>query len=189
MTYQDQPWHSQCFVCHSCRKPLAGRSFTSQDERVYCVECYKSCVAKKCGGCLNPITGQGVCMRVHTHTQIRWRNSWKIKFQNLTDCGLGLGSFTLISAAPREANSRLTSRGSTHRVRQGHQRGELRGRLLARLLLQLQEVLSVTGQQALRGQGGCPLLPRLRPEAVSGSPWWRTDPPAPQPPGTRALDK
>lgn len=57
VNYQDQPWHSECFVCSSCRKPLAGTSFTSHEEKVYCVDCYKSTVAKKCNGCQNPITG------------------------------------------------------------------------------------------------------------------------------------
>lgn len=57
VNYQDQPWHSECFVCSSCRKPLAGTRFTSHEEKVYCVDCYKSTVAKKCSSCQNPITG------------------------------------------------------------------------------------------------------------------------------------
>lgn len=57
MSYQDQPWHGHCFVCSSCSKPLAGTSFTNHQDQVFCVECYKSCVAKKCSGCQNPITG------------------------------------------------------------------------------------------------------------------------------------
>lgn len=52
------------------------------------------------------------------------------------------------------------------RVRPRHQRGELRGLLLARVLLQLQEVLPLAGQQALRHQRRAHLLPRLRQEAV-----------------------
>lgn len=57
VSYQDQPWHSHCFVCSSCSKTLVGVSFTKHDDQVFCVECYKSSVAKKCGGCQNPITG------------------------------------------------------------------------------------------------------------------------------------
>lgn len=57
VSYQDQPWHSHCFVCSSCSKALAGVSFTKHEDRVFCVECYKNSVAKKCGGCQNPITG------------------------------------------------------------------------------------------------------------------------------------
>lgn len=59
ISYQDQPWHSECFVCHTCRKPLAGARFTSHENNVYCVDCFKTDVAKKCHGCKNPITGQG----------------------------------------------------------------------------------------------------------------------------------
>lgn len=57
VSYQDQPWHGHCFVCSSCSKPLAGTSFTNHQDQAFCVECYKSCVAKKCSGCQNPITG------------------------------------------------------------------------------------------------------------------------------------
>lgn len=57
ISYQDQPWHSECFVCQTCRKPLAGTRFTSHESHVYCVDCYKTDVAKKCNGCKNPITG------------------------------------------------------------------------------------------------------------------------------------
>lgn len=57
VSYQDQPWHSHCFVCSSCSKTLAGVSFTKHQDQVFCVDCYKNSVAKKCGGCQNPITG------------------------------------------------------------------------------------------------------------------------------------
>lgn len=57
VNYQDKPWHGHCFVCSSCSKPLAGSSFTNHQDQVFCVDCYKSCVAKKCSGCQNPITG------------------------------------------------------------------------------------------------------------------------------------
>lgn len=63
ISYQDQPWHSECFVCHTCRKTLAGARFTSHEDKVYCVDCFKSDVAKKCHGCKNPITGQGSVYR------------------------------------------------------------------------------------------------------------------------------
>lgn len=58
VSYQDQPWHSHCFVCSSCSKTLVGVSFTKHQDQVFCVDCYKNSVAKKCGGCQNPITGR-----------------------------------------------------------------------------------------------------------------------------------
>lgn len=45
-------------MCHTCRKPLADTRFTSHENNVYCVDCFKTDVAKKCQGCKNPITGQ-----------------------------------------------------------------------------------------------------------------------------------
>lgn len=63
ISYQEQPWHSECFVCRTCHKSLSGTRFTSVENSVYCVDCYKSDVAKKCHGCKNPITGQGCTCR------------------------------------------------------------------------------------------------------------------------------
>ncbi|NXM52684.1 FHL1 protein, partial [Illadopsis cleaveri] len=57
LTYQEQPWHSECFICSNCKKQLGGKRFTAVEDQFYCVECYKECVAKKCAGCKNPITG------------------------------------------------------------------------------------------------------------------------------------
>ncbi|CAL8249058.1 unnamed protein product [Lota lota] len=33
VTYRDEPWHKECFVCTSCKTQLAGQHFTSRDER------------------------------------------------------------------------------------------------------------------------------------------------------------
>uniref|UniRef100_A0A8C7WSN2 Four and a half LIM domains 1a n=1 Tax=Oryzias sinensis TaxID=183150 RepID=A0A8C7WSN2_9TELE len=44
----------RCFVCQTCRKPLAGSRFTSHENHVYCVDCYKTDVAKKGEGSFNP---------------------------------------------------------------------------------------------------------------------------------------
>ncbi|KPP59463.1 four and a half LIM domains protein 1-like, partial [Scleropages formosus] len=74
VSYQEQPWHSKCFVCYSCQKPLAGSSFTSHEEHVYCVDCYKSCVAKKCRGCQNPITGFGKGTNVVNYEGQSWHD-------------------------------------------------------------------------------------------------------------------
>ena len=66
ISYQDNPWHSECFVCKTCRKPLAGAQFTSHENHVYCVDCYKTDVAKKCHGCKNPITGSS-SINIYSH--------------------------------------------------------------------------------------------------------------------------
>jgi len=59
VTYREQPWHRECFVCTACKKPLSGQRFTSREEFAYCLSCFCDLYAKKCAGCTNPISGLG----------------------------------------------------------------------------------------------------------------------------------
>ncbi|XP_034748895.1 four and a half LIM domains protein 3-like isoform X2 [Etheostoma cragini] len=59
VTYKDEVWHKECFLCTGCKAPLAGQPFTSQGESPYCVKCFSSLYAKKCAGCNTAITGFG----------------------------------------------------------------------------------------------------------------------------------
>ncbi|KQL60649.1 four and a half LIM domain protein 3 [Amazona aestiva] len=59
VTYRDEPWHKECFVCTGCKTPLAGQQFTSQDDNPYCIKCFGNLYAKKCSACTKPITGFG----------------------------------------------------------------------------------------------------------------------------------
>lgn len=74
ISYQDQPWHTECFVCVSCSKELGGQRFTAVGNQYYCVECYKNLVAKKCTGCKNPITGFGKGSNVVTYEENCWHD-------------------------------------------------------------------------------------------------------------------
>ncbi|XP_054988150.1 four and a half LIM domains protein 1-like [Sorex araneus] len=74
VTYQDQPWHSECFVCAHCFKELAGERFTTVEDRYYCVDCYKNVVATKCAQCKNPITGFGKGSSVVTYEGESWHD-------------------------------------------------------------------------------------------------------------------
>ncbi|XP_071314610.1 four and a half LIM domains protein 1a isoform X1 [Trachinotus anak] len=88
ISYQDQPWHSECFVCRTCRKSLAGTRFTSHENNVYCVDCYKTDVAKKCHGCKNPITGFG-----HGTNVVNYEGySWHEYCFNCKKCSLSLAN-------------------------------------------------------------------------------------------------
>lgn len=60
VTYKDEVWHKECFLCTGCKAPLAGQPFTSQGDSPYCVKCFSSLYAKKCAGCNTAITGQPV---------------------------------------------------------------------------------------------------------------------------------
>ncbi|CAL8365657.1 unnamed protein product [Arctogadus glacialis] len=59
VTYQDEVWHKECFVCTGCKTPLAGQPFTSQGDSPYCVKCFSTLYAQKCAGCNTAITGFG----------------------------------------------------------------------------------------------------------------------------------
>ncbi|XP_012691238.1 four and a half LIM domains protein 1b [Clupea harengus] len=95
VNYQDQPWHSECFVCTKCRKPLAGTRFTSHEEKAFCVDCYKTTVAKKCTGCHNPITGFGKATNVVNYEG----GAWHEYCFNCQKCSINLADKRFIAEA------------------------------------------------------------------------------------------
>lgn len=58
VTYKNDPFHRECFVCTHCETPLAGQRFTSRDEKPYCADCFGDLFAKRCTSCTKPITGK-----------------------------------------------------------------------------------------------------------------------------------
>ncbi|XP_045544900.1 four and a half LIM domains protein 2 isoform X4 [Salmo salar] len=56
VTYNDKPWHRECFLCIGCKKQLSGQRFTSRENYPYCLDCFSNLYAKKCVGCTKPIT-------------------------------------------------------------------------------------------------------------------------------------
>ncbi|XP_066602067.1 uncharacterized protein [Prorops nasuta] len=59
VTYKNAPWHKDCFTCVHCNQSLAGKRFTSRDEKPYCADCFAELFAKRCISCSKPITGIG----------------------------------------------------------------------------------------------------------------------------------
>ncbi|KAG1948300.1 four and a half LIM domains protein [Pimephales promelas] len=59
VTYRDEPWHKECFLCSGCKVQLAGQPFTTQGEDPFCVKCFSNLYAQKCVACDKPITGFG----------------------------------------------------------------------------------------------------------------------------------
>ncbi|XP_072498982.1 four and a half LIM domains protein 5 isoform X2 [Notamacropus eugenii] len=59
ITYHDQPWHKDCFVCTGCKKKLFGESFVSKDNNPYCQDCFMNLYAQRCEACNKPITAVG----------------------------------------------------------------------------------------------------------------------------------
>lgn len=58
ITFHDQPWHKECFLCSGCRKELCDEEFMSRDDYPFCLDCYNHLYAKKCVACAKPITGE-----------------------------------------------------------------------------------------------------------------------------------
>lgn len=72
VTYREQPWHRECFVCTACKKPLSGQRFTSRDEFAYCLGCFCDLYAKKCAGCASPISGECPVPGPHHRLPLVW---------------------------------------------------------------------------------------------------------------------
>lgn len=66
VTYQDKPWHRECFLCIGCKRQLSGQRFTSRENYPYCLECFSNLYAKKCVGCTKPITSESQLMFIHS---------------------------------------------------------------------------------------------------------------------------
>ncbi|XP_041051394.1 four and a half LIM domains protein 1a isoform X1 [Carcharodon carcharias] len=73
LTYRDEPWHTECFVCKTCRKQLSGQRFTAHENYIYCADCYGNFIAKKCGTCHKPVTGFGGA-EVVTYEDRQWHS-------------------------------------------------------------------------------------------------------------------
>lgn len=58
ITFRDQIWHKECFLCSGCRKELCEEAFMSRDDFPFCLDCYNHLYAKKCAACTKPITGK-----------------------------------------------------------------------------------------------------------------------------------
>ena len=57
VTYQDKIWHTFCFKCFECKKPLRGVQFVHRENEVHCYECFLRKYAPRCNICNQNITG------------------------------------------------------------------------------------------------------------------------------------
>lgn len=74
VTYRDEPWHKECFLCTGCKVQLAGQPFTTQGEDPYCVKCFSNLYAQKCAACDKPITGQCVLMCPYNKSALHYQS-------------------------------------------------------------------------------------------------------------------
>ncbi|KAI5613532.1 four and a half LIM domains 2b [Silurus asotus] len=85
VTYHEQPWHKDCFLCTGCKEQLAGQRFTSQDGFPYCLTCYCNLYAKKCAFCTSPISGLGGSKYISFEER-----QWHHDCFNCTKCAVSL---------------------------------------------------------------------------------------------------
>ncbi|XP_064861120.1 four and a half LIM domains protein 1-like [Oncorhynchus nerka] len=93
--YKGDVWHEDCFTCfHSPVKGhWPGTRFTSHEEKAFCVNCYKTTVAKKGSGCQNPITGFGKATNVVNYEG----SSWHEYCFNCKKCSLSVASKCIVA--------------------------------------------------------------------------------------------
>lgn len=51
LEYGGSAWHEDCFVCHSCEKPIGAEAFIPDKNNYYCVPCYEGRFAPQCSHC------------------------------------------------------------------------------------------------------------------------------------------
>lgn len=51
LEFDGSSWHEDCFVCHSCEKPIGGEAFVPNKNQYYCVPCYEDRFTPRCSHC------------------------------------------------------------------------------------------------------------------------------------------
>lgn len=51
MEYNGKKYHTGCFACMKCRKPIGDNTFMPMEGKFMCMNCYNDNCAAKCGGC------------------------------------------------------------------------------------------------------------------------------------------
>lgn len=102
LSYRDQSYHRECFVCSVCTGSLAGKRFTVVDETPICSDCYKTHHAKPCFSCTSPILNQmGKPTKYITFEERYWHH----ECFNCTGCNsslVGKGFVTAPRSAPQD---------------------------------------------------------------------------------------
>ena len=75
-------FHSDCWICTDCRKPLSGKKAQEKDGEPYCHACILK-FAKKCVSCQGPITSR--------HT-IYKKKPYHLSCFKCTQCGIPIGN-------------------------------------------------------------------------------------------------
>jgi len=57
VTYQDNIWHTYCFKCFGCSRPLRGVKFVRREHEVHCFDCYQKKFAPRCTICQGNVGG------------------------------------------------------------------------------------------------------------------------------------
>ncbi len=60
LRHKSRCWHAECFKCVNCREWLVSGQFQELGDFLVCYSCYVNKVAKKCGGCSEPVLGKAI---------------------------------------------------------------------------------------------------------------------------------
>ncbi|XP_067951017.1 four and a half LIM domains protein 2-like isoform X2 [Watersipora subatra] len=58
--YNGKKYHTTCFTCMNCKKPIGDKSFMPRDNKFMCMNCYNENCAAKCGSCSKIITNSAL---------------------------------------------------------------------------------------------------------------------------------
>jgi len=56
----DKTFHTQCYVCHSCKEPLQGKGCQVYEGKLYDTKCFAAVCASRCDKCHRAIKGNNV---------------------------------------------------------------------------------------------------------------------------------
>jgi len=56
----DKTFHTECYVCHSCKKSLQGKGCQTYEGKMFDPNCFAAFCAARCDACFKPIKGNNI---------------------------------------------------------------------------------------------------------------------------------
>ncbi|XP_067940133.1 four and a half LIM domains protein 2-like [Watersipora subatra] len=72
VTFKDEAFHRECFLCTKCNTELAHIKFATKNDIPYCPDCYVKQFSKVCMKCERPIAGLGTAMKYVGFEDKQW---------------------------------------------------------------------------------------------------------------------
>nr|AFD29616.1 FHL-1 [Schmidtea mediterranea] len=99
LSYNNNHWHSDCFMCSICNKNLEGNQFLYLNELLYCVNCHQDKILPKCISCDRPIENGAkmICFD---------EKNWHFNCFNCKDCKRPIGNDSFVQQDKRSICSK-----------------------------------------------------------------------------------